>query len=84
MLKVTVSYPTCSNSCICCISNLLFPFAKCSKRVISPNFPPAKLSCYTVALYFHYLIEKATNIEDTMPYNEEELAPLYPNPQLDQ
>lgn len=26
---------------------------------------------------------ETTDIEDTVPYNEEELAALYPNPQLD-
>ena len=36
-----------------------------------------------ITLYFHCLIVEATDIEDTVPYNEEELAALYPNPQLE-
>ena len=30
-----------------------------------------------------YIIVETTDIEDAVPYNEEELAALYPNPQLD-
>lgn len=36
-----------------------------------------------ITLYFPLLIVEATDIEDTVPYNEEELAALYPNPQLE-
>ena len=36
-----------------------------------------------ITLYFHCLIVEATDIEDTVTYNEEELAALYPNPQLE-
>ena len=36
-----------------------------------------------VTLYFPLLIVEVTDIEDTVPYNEEELAALYPNPQLE-
>ena len=36
-----------------------------------------------VMIIVHYLIVGTTDIEDTVPYNEEELATLYPNAQLD-
>lgn len=36
-----------------------------------------------VMIIVHHLTVGTTDIEDTMPYNEDELAALYPNPQLD-